>query len=138
VIGVRFSTSLLAGLVRRAAASPGREICGLLLGRAGEVLSTQAAANVAPNPACAFEIDPAVLLVAHRAARLGRGLPVLGWYHSHPTGSAIPSARDAAAAALDGRLWLILTATEARLWRAVPGGTFLGCFVEEQLVDPAS
>ncbi len=93
------------------------EVCGLLLGNQGCIEAVRAAKNVAPNPARHFELDPAILLAAHREAR-GGGLAVLGHYHSHPSGVAVPSATDAACAAPDGSLWLIVAAGAARLWVA--------------------
>lgn len=96
------------------------ETCGLLLGRDGAIDAILPAANVAADPARHFELDPAVLLRAHRAARLG-GAPLLGHYHSHPSGVARPSATDAACATPDGSLWLIVAGSTARLWRADGG-----------------
>ena len=122
----RLSSETLIDLFIAANASPDAEICGLLLADGGEV-TARAATNVAGDPACFFEIDPAVLIAAHRAAR-GGGPPILGHYHSHPSGDPDPSSRDAADAAPDGSLWLILTRDRARLWRAVPQGRVQGRF----------
>lgn len=102
-----------------AAADP-YEVCGLLLGREGMILDIRTAANVAFDPSRHFELDPAELIAAHRAARAG-GPAILGHYHSHPSGRAEPSATDAAQAAPDGSLWLIVGSGTARLWRAGPG-----------------
>jgi proteasome lid subunit RPN8/RPN11 len=118
---VTISTDALATIRAHVSASGKREACGLLLGTGSRVDQAVACPNVAADPACRFEIDPAMLLAAHRSARSG-GLAVLGCYHSHPSGSSIPSARDAAAAAADGTLWLIVGACEARIWRAVANG----------------
>jgi len=122
----RLSSKTLIDLFAAANASPDAEICGLLLAGAGAV-SAQPARNVARDPSRFFEIDPAVLIAAHRAARDG-GPAILGHYHSHPTGDPDPSPRDAADAAPDGSLWLILTRDRARLWRAVPHGQVHGRF----------
>ncbi len=116
-------------MVAAAAASPDAEICGLLLGAADRIDAAQACANVAANPARTFEIDPAALFAAHRLAR-GGGLAVVGHYHSHPSGLAVPSPRDAEQAMGDGALWLILAGGAARLWRSVDRGRF----IEESLV----
>ena len=89
------------------------------------------AANVAAEPARAFELDPAVLIAAHRAARAG-GDAILGHYHSHPGGDPQPSSCDAAAAAA-GELWLVVAGREARLWRAVAGGPLHGAFAAEPM-----
>ena len=84
-----------------------RECCGLLLGRAaGSVENARPSANTHPDPETHFEIDPAALFRAHREERDG-GPALLGYYHSHPSGSTKPSAEDARRAAPDGRVWLI-------------------------------
>ena len=95
------------------------EVCGLLLGDPAEA---RACANVHPEPARHFEIDPAALLRAHREARVG-GAAVIGHYHSHPSGDPTPSVTDAAGAAPDGAIWLIVGGGEARAWRSVECGT---------------
>ena len=122
-MGYAISSTLLDGLLAAAKNSPDAEVCGLLLGAAGRIEAAEACANVAPDPARAFEIDPAALFAAYRRAR-GGGAPVIGHYHSHPSGEAVPSARDEAQAMGDGALWLILAGDEARLWRTVRAGVF--------------
>lgn len=124
--GVAISSQLLARLLAEAAASPTIEVCGLLFGADDQIDAALGCRNVAASPATAFEIDPAALIAAHRAMRAG-GPRLIGHYHSHPTGMAEPSARDAAAA-VPGDFWLILGAGEARLWRSVVGGRRLDCF----------
>ena len=113
-------------IVAEAWASPD-EICGLLL---GDPIEARSCANVHPEPARHFEIDPAALLRAHREARAG-GAAVIGHYHSHPSGDPTPSRADAASAAPDGSVWLIVAGGTVRAWRAVDGGTVHGRF------DPA-
>lgn len=119
--------TLLIGLLDAAAAAPDREICGLLFGTADRIDRAEAAANVADRPQDTFEIDPRALFAALRAERAG-GERLIGHYHSHPNGSAIPSPRDLAAAE-PGKLWLILAGGVARLWILENGG-----FRELQLV----
>ena len=98
------------------------ECCGLLLGGTEERIDVALAArNVAPDPARYFEIDPQALIDAHRAERRG-GPRLLGYYHSHPTGLAQPSATDRAQASGDGRLWAIVAREEIALWRDVGVG----------------
>ncbi len=101
------------------AATPGLERCGLLFGGAKRIDAAQPTTNVASDPAQFFEIDPAVLLAAMRAER-GGGPRVIGHYHSHPNGSAEPSARDLAASE-PGKLWLIVADGAARLWLSEAG-----------------
>jgi len=103
------------------AASSRDEICGLLLRHGDGAIEARGCANIHPQPASRFELDPAALLAAHRTAR-GGGPAVIGHYHSHPTGDPTPSAEDAAQAAADGAIWLIVGSGEVRAWRAVGGG----------------
>ena len=114
---LRISSAALARMLEEAAASAD-EVCGLLLGDPAEA---RACGNVHPESARHFEIDPAALLRAHRDARAG-GPVVAGCYHSHPSGVATPSRTDAASAAPDGTVWVIVASGEVRAWRAVERG----------------
>ena len=116
------STPLIDEMLAAAAARPGEEVCGLLLGRGAAVDAILACANVAPVRQDSFEIDPAALIAAHRAGRGGGPAPI-GHYHSHPRGGATPSARDAAMAQ-PGSYWIILAGGAARCWRADDRGGF--------------
>ena len=129
-MSVTISSELLGRLLAEAAASPDVEICGLLFGAAGSIEAAEACANVAANPARAFEIDPKALFAAHRRAR-GGAAAVIGHYHSHPSGLPVPSPRDAAQAMGDGAVWVILGGGLARAWRSVE----IGAFVEEMIDD---
>ena len=110
-----------ATLLEEATRALPRECCGLLLGHGSLIESALPCANVHPDPERQFEIDPAALIAAHRAARSG-GPQVLGYYHSHPTGRAQPSETDRAQASGDGRIWAIVAAGTIALWRDLPGG----------------
>jgi len=132
-MSVRISRVLLDAVLARAAALPDREVCGLLFGPSGRIAQAEATDNVAADPARHFEIDPAALFAAIRADRRG-GRGLAGHYHSHPGGSAIPSANDAAAAVRPGWLWLIVAGGEATLWRERPGGPVQGAFEAVPLV----
>lgn len=131
-MAVRISRTLLDRILADAVAGQGVERCGLLLGEEDRICDILLAANVHPDPSRHFELDPAVLLAAHRAARSG-GLPVAGHYHSHPSGSAMPSRTDADCARGDGSLWLIVGGGEVRLWRAVESGPVEGRFRAEPI-----
>lgn len=116
---IETASSLEQALIAAARAAHPYECCGLLLGSADGGCVTIAEArpcrNVHPDPARHFEIDPVPLIAAHRAARSG-GPAVVGYYHSHPTGSAEPSLTDRAQAAGDGRIWAIVTAGRIGWW----------------------
>lgn len=115
------TSGALATLAAEAARAAPEECCGLLLG-AGQIEAIVPARNVAATPRTHFEIDPAALIAAHRAAREGTGLPVLGYYHSHPAGRAAPSATDRAQASGDGLVWAIIGADETSFWRDTANG----------------
>lgn len=104
-----------ATTITTAMACAPREACGLLLGTGSEIQTAVPTANVAADPAHHFEIDPAALIAAHKAARHG-GPQVLGYFHSHPNGLARPSATDAASAARDGKVWAIAAPVNDGTW----------------------
>lgn len=130
---VHISSHLMEQIMAMARASPDAEICGLLMGSVGAIDTIVPAANVATAPARHFELDPAVLLAAHRAARQG-GAAVIGHYHSHPSGHAVPSRTDASCARPDGSLWMIVAQEGARLWIA-QGDENEGVAFVEALLD---
>ncbi|HSF13819.1 MAG TPA: M67 family metallopeptidase [Erythrobacter sp.] len=117
---IEVTSEALAAMRAAAAAAYPHEACGLLLGEDGQITEARAVANVHSAPATHFEIDPQALIDAHRAARSG-GPEVLGYYHSHPVGVAVPSATDHACAAGDGRVWAIIASGiaghDVRFWR---------------------
>lgn len=110
-----------AAMLAAAAAAAPDEACGLLLGAGSLIREAPAAANVHPEPRRHFEIDPAALIAAHRAARVG-GAEVLGYWHSHPNGLARPSETDRAHASGDGRAWAIVANGAISLWVDGPNG----------------
>jgi len=118
------SRSLVEALLARAKASPGREVCGLLLGGPGRITAAVPVANIAADPAREFELDPAAHFAAIRAARAG-GPAVIGHYHSHPSGLDRPSARDAEAAFDPSLLWMIVTTAKLSLWRVGDDANFV-------------
>ena len=115
------TSGALATLLEEAQRAHPLECCGLLLGQDSVIAEARPAANVHPDPARHFEIDPAALIQAHRAARMG-GPQVLGYYHSHPTGRAEPSMTDREMASGDGRIWAIVAQGAVQLWRDAPEG----------------
>jgi [CysO sulfur-carrier protein]-S-L-cysteine hydrolase len=103
-----------------------RECCGILIGSATGVSEASAARNI-DERSTRFRIDPQDHINAIRRARQ-RGLNVLGFYHSHPHSSAVPSETDRAEASYPDHLYLIVglasEVPEIRLFR-LTGGNFL-------------
>ena len=113
--------SVIATVLQRAARTAPEEACGLLLGNADRIESAVPTRNVHPTPRTHFEIDPAALIAAHKVAREG-GAGIAGYWHSHPTGPAAPSATDRASASGDGRIWAIVADGVVAFWRDASGG----------------
>ncbi|MGB7408809.1 MAG: M67 family metallopeptidase [Pontixanthobacter sp.] len=118
---VHVSPEIMQELVRHSRTTHPNECCGILYGTPDRITAAEPAANVHATPRTHFEIDPAALIAAHRTARDG-GVPIAGYYHSHPTGIAEPSATDAAMAAGDGRIWAIIAQDNIRFWRDTGSG----------------
>jgi proteasome lid subunit RPN8/RPN11 len=95
------------------------ECCGILVGRAGDIVEAIRARNLSGNPN-RFLIDPKDHIDARRRAR-ARGLDVVGFYHSHPHSPPDPSPADEAEASYAEHLYLIVSLAceppEARLYR---------------------
>jgi len=92
----------------------------LLFGSSDAIDAVQVTDNVAENSQLHFEIDSKALFAALRAERAG-GPKIAGYWHSHPSGDATPSATDAAMAVPDGKLWLIV-GHKVMAWRASERG----------------
>ncbi|MDX5361382.1 MAG: M67 family metallopeptidase [Alphaproteobacteria bacterium] len=108
------------GVIRAAAkkAWPA-EACGLLVGTADPARMVWRVAQVVESPnllASArddrFEVDPALLLRTHREAREA-GLALVGLYHSHPRGAAVPSETDRRSAWQPALAWVIVAGPPA-------------------------
>ncbi len=108
------------------------ECCGILVGRAGEIVDAIRSPNRADDPLRRYLLDPAVHIGARRDAR-SAGLAVLGFYHSHPDSPPTPSATDRENASYEDHLYAIVrplpAGCDARLFRLTTEG-----FVEETMV----
>jgi proteasome lid subunit RPN8/RPN11 len=120
---IRLPRALHDAIVAHCLAERPLEGCGLLLGDRHEASATVLEARPASNiraSATQYEIEPEAVLAADRAARAA-GRVLLGAWHSHPGGTAVPSAQDRAEAWPD---WCYLVvglsdpeAPELRAWR---------------------
>lgn len=111
---IRLGPNLRQQIQRQARAALPRECCGLIEG-AWEG-ATVSATQLHPTRNTAsetdrFEIDPETHLSILRAAR-AKNTEIVGCYHSHPNGRAIPSARDLSNVGEEGFIWLIFDLTE--------------------------
>jgi proteasome lid subunit RPN8/RPN11 len=119
-MALEISSALRDRLCNAAKRTPDVEVCGLIFGTVDQIDDLVDCANVAAEPTRTFELDPTALFAALRAER-GGGPMLLGYWHSHPSGDIRPSATDAARAAADGKVWLIVAGDLVGAWRAMPG-----------------
>jgi|Deesub1362B_J571_1020462.scaffolds.fasta_scaffold15387_2 proteasome lid subunit RPN8/RPN11 len=88
-----------------------QEACGVIAGEVkGErklALAVYPCRNVSRNPLVRYTIAPEDLVKALSDIE-GRGMEVLGFYHSHPMGSVAPSGIDHAKASWDGASYVIV------------------------------
>ncbi|MDX2140486.1 MAG: M67 family metallopeptidase [Chloroflexota bacterium] len=84
-----------AAMLAHARADAPREACGVLLGRDGMVKEAVPVANRAADPLHTFRLDERQYVAALYDGEQ-RGLGLIGFYHSHPQGLAIPSQTDIA------------------------------------------
>lgn len=117
----RLSPDVLLDISRQAAASYPREACGALVGAGEEVRHSVPLPNRDTRaPEVGFAVDPKDYLRVETEAE-SRGLSLLGFWHSHPDGLALPSAADRAYA-WEGLLTVIVSVTrgapeEISAWR---------------------
>lgn len=127
----------LAGLRRHALAAAPAECCGALLGvrRNGviEIRTPVAVVNEAAEPH-RYHIDAATVLRLERRAD-ANALSLVGFYHSHPSTAAVPSALDLELAC-PGYVHLIVQADTGvvRGWRLLDDRSG---FAELSLAAPA-
>ncbi len=107
--------SIISAMLTASRGASPLEACGILLGNGAHIHRFVETTNVHPSPEAHFEIDPQALIDAHRTARKG-GAQVVGYFHSHPRGNAVPSATDQHRSARDGRIWAIAAEGAVRFW----------------------
>jgi proteasome lid subunit RPN8/RPN11 len=84
----------LHAMIEHARSAPD-EVCGVLVGQREplQIKSIVAGRNVHPQPQQHYLIDAATLLHADDLA-WSAGQEIIGFYHSHPHGAAVPSPHD--------------------------------------------
>jgi proteasome lid subunit RPN8/RPN11 len=104
------------------------EACGVLIGQRVpqiRIMAIIAGRNIHPTPRHHFLLDAQTLLQADTTARAS-GSVIVGFYHSHPNGTAVPSRHDRRDA-WPGYVYLIVAAASpmyACAWFCHPNGTF--------------
>lgn len=124
---IRVPPPLLAEIEAAALAAWPEEACGLLVGREDgdglRVTRVAASPNVAEGDRRRrFEVSPQLRFDLMRELRGGADR-LIGHFHSHPDGPAVPSAHDRERAFEPDLIWLILPVSQhgagrARVWQA--------------------
>lgn len=134
---LQITNALLEAMHQIADTERPREACGLLTGeRCGRdgtrlenvqpvdmgavtwiVEAFHPARNIAAMPETRFEVDPRLRLTLQRQCR-DSGNDVIGVFHSHPNGVAMPSETDLAMATEMDLLWLIMAAAPEKVTAA--------------------
>lgn len=83
------------------------EACGIIGGIGERALDIVPVPNVADDPRRHYLLDPQAMTRAWSRLR-DAGLDIIGFYHSHPKGDALPSRTDIALAAYPDTAWLIV------------------------------
>lgn len=130
---LKIASIVADAILAHAAMSPAEEVCGLLLGADASIDEALPAPNVAADRTRRFDVDPATLIAAHRQARQ-QGRRVIGHYHSHPSGRATPSLRDAAEAVEEGLYWLVVGGSALNAFVARRDGMIAGRFDPVEMV----
>jgi proteasome lid subunit RPN8/RPN11 len=105
--------------LRALAAGTSVEVCGALVGDRSTIKEVWPLTNRSLNARDRFFIPAEDVLRVQRAAE-GRGFELLGFYHSHPRGAAVPSSTDLLQA-VPGYIYLIVTNEgDLRAWRLRP------------------
>jgi proteasome lid subunit RPN8/RPN11 len=91
------AASVRQAIVAHARAEAPKECCGLLIGAGRRVDFAVPLSNLDPRPTSGFRVDPAEHIAVRRIVRrVTPARAVVGVYHSHPRGPAVPSSRDIA------------------------------------------
>jgi len=137
---IRIDRRILDGLIAHARRDYPNECCGILVGRRDEnetaVHGARGAENISDSDRTrSFQVDWQALFAAMRSVRDG-GEAIVGFYHSHPDGSVVPSVRDTRLAWTDHSYVIIgINGGSCRgvaSWRV---GHFGAGFTEELIVE---
>ncbi|MBL8156243.1 MAG: M67 family metallopeptidase [Anaerolineae bacterium] len=104
---LRLSTAQILELQRHALKVWPDEACGVLAGRGQAVTSIIPLPNAAADPKRSYRIDDRVLVETLRDIEL-KSQSLIGFYHSHPNGSHIPSPTDVRQAYYPDALYVIV------------------------------
>ena len=111
---VRLSREAARTILQHARQERPRECCGLLVGARGRIAMAVPMRNLARGRT-RYQVDPAGHIALQRALRvLEPSMSILGVYHSHPHGPAVPSETDVAEALYPDWIHVIIGLADRR------------------------
>jgi proteasome lid subunit RPN8/RPN11 len=124
---VQISRAVVADMLSHARQEAPRECCGLLIGR-GDVVNRSVRTTNRDEQPTRYLIDVAEHFAAIHTAR-SEGQDVIGAYHSHPSGGAVPSPTDLSEANSGSEFLYVIVALAGEDVRAyrIEAGVFTAC-----------
>ncbi|WP_276352718.1 M67 family metallopeptidase [Cohnella caldifontis] len=126
-----FKSGVLERLAEQCRRRLPSETCGVLFGTADAAVvridGFSVVRNASPRPSSFFAFDPADWVRTYYEAR-NRGQRIVGYFHSHPDGSVLPSPGDSDGRPLEGTYWIVGVAQENYCiagYQAAPDGGWL-------------
>jgi desampylase len=113
---MRTTTLAIIDRIREEACNSDAEICGALLGDGNVVTAVLPLVNHSVHAQDSFYIPATEVMRIERAAE-SDGHMLMGFYHSHPNGDAVPSATDVLEALPGYVYWIVSRSGDLRAWR---------------------
>ena len=113
---MRTTTQAIIDRIREDANNSHEEICGALIGDGCVVTQMLPLVNQSVHTRDSFYIPATEVMRIERAAE-SDGNMVMGFYHSHPHGDAVPSVTDVLEALPGYVYWIVSRSGELRAWR---------------------
>jgi desampylase len=113
---MRTTTQAIIDRIREEAGNSHAEICGALIGDGTIVTEVLPLVNHSVHAHDSFYIPATEVMQIERAAE-SDGHMLMGFYHSHPNGDAVPSVTDVLEALPGYVYWIVSSSGELRAWR---------------------
>lgn len=105
---INLPRSVVNTLLKLAQSKTEKEVCGLISRQANNEMKVYPVNNIAHDPECFFEMDPAETINVMKKIRESEA-ELFAIYHSHPHSPAYPSKTDIEQAGYPDALYLIIS-----------------------------
>jgi proteasome lid subunit RPN8/RPN11 len=117
---LHFSQKLFDQMIAHASTTPYVEVCGLVSTKRIHPIE-----NAAAHPENSFMLDPVQFIDTYYQIRQSTDETILGIYHSHPNGLAVPSPTDIQQANYPDWIYFIVHNSRISAWHIINGETTL-------------